>query len=126
MRKSQDSCKIAWALVCLALVALPLKNPAFARPSDPILTGEKPGPCDPKLESPDYVGGVDVDGNRITPADIDGGVSADLSHVAVTPIQGRDGGHGKVAVQGVKLTKGGPDCVAPKHGKKHSAPASGR
>ena len=126
MRKSQDSCKIAWALICLALVALPFENPAFAWASGPIRGSEKSAPCDPKLESPDYVGGVDTEGNRITPADVDGGVSVDLSHVAVTPIEGRHRGHDEVAVQGVELTQGEPDCVAPKHGKKHSVQPHGR
>ena len=126
MRKSQDSCKIALALICLTMVALPFGNRAFAGPSDPISWAKSPVPAIQNSASPDYVGGVDVDGNRITPADVDGGVSADLSHVEITPIQGRGGGHGKVAVQGVKLTHGEPDCVAPKHKNKHSAPPSGR
>ena len=38
---------------------------------DPILTGGPAGPCDPQRASADYVGGTDVNGNPVAPADLD-------------------------------------------------------
>ena len=43
---------------------------ARAPVSEPLLSGGKPGPCDPRLGQPDYVGGVDVSGNPVIPADV--------------------------------------------------------
>jgi hypothetical protein len=37
---------------------------------EPLLSDSKPGPCDPKSEQPDYVGGVDGTGNPVVPADV--------------------------------------------------------
>ena len=51
-------------------------GPAYAAaivhptPPEPLLTGGKPGPCDPKLGQPDYVAGVNVAGNPVPPADL--------------------------------------------------------
>jgi hypothetical protein len=36
---------------------------------DPLLTEAK-GPCDPRLDGPNYVPGTDVDGNPVAPADV--------------------------------------------------------
>lgn len=52
------------------LFALLMPGPALAAASNPLLSGGKPGSCDPRLDQPDYVGGVDVMGNRVVQADI--------------------------------------------------------
>jgi hypothetical protein len=41
-----------------------------AAPSERLLTDGTPGPCDARLDQPDYVGGVDVAGNPVAPADL--------------------------------------------------------
>jgi hypothetical protein len=51
-----------------ALILLLTVTAAFSRDTDPLLT-EAHGPCDPKLEGPDYVPGTDADGNPVAAAD---------------------------------------------------------
>jgi len=43
---------------------------AASSASSPLLSDGKPGPCDPKLDQPGYVSGVDVNGNPVASADI--------------------------------------------------------
>jgi hypothetical protein len=101
---------IATLLVSLVLVALP---PADAKPgpsTDSAVSSGRTITCDPNLAGPDYVGGVDVEGHRITPADIGGGPGVDLSHISATPIlaPGRHGRHMEVVVQGAEPTEPAP------------------
>jgi hypothetical protein len=104
---------IATLLVSLALVALPA---ADARPqvaTDSAVSSGKSDTCAPNLAGPDYVGGVDVSGNRVPPADIGGEVGVDLSDIFATPVPvpGRHGRHIEVVVQGAKPAK--PPCKRP-------------
>ena len=58
------------ALVFLALGTLAPAIAAAASPAaDPLLAGTQ-GPCDPRLDGPDYVAGTDVDGHPVTPAEL--------------------------------------------------------
>lgn len=41
--------------------------------ADPILSGSPPGPCAAQVAGADYVGGTDVLGNPVVPADAGGG-----------------------------------------------------
>lgn len=59
-------------LCFLALLVLLVPGPSVAARTikpDPLLNGTS-GPCDPKLEGPDYVAGTDVDGNPVAAADL--------------------------------------------------------
>ena len=76
VQQTQQNYKVfaAKALILLALVlpagslrAVPMAQPAA---SDPLLSDGQPGPCNPRLDQPDYVGGVDVAGNSVVPADV--------------------------------------------------------
>jgi len=64
--------QVKLALV-LAVAALGAAGPALAadgaRP-DPVLQGAMPGPCIGALEGPDYVPGLDADGQPVPRADI--------------------------------------------------------
>ena len=57
-------------IVLLALTAGTARSAGIASPgaSDPLR--EVRGPCDPRLDRPGYVGGVDVAGNPVRPADL--------------------------------------------------------
>ena len=59
-------------LGCLIVCCGPVRAASIVHPTppDPLLSEGKPGPCDPRLGQPDYVGGVDVAGNPVAPADI--------------------------------------------------------
>ena len=101
---------IATLLVSLGLIAL---SSAEARPGavpDSAVSSGKTNTCEPNLAGPDYVGGVDVEGNRIAPADIDGGSGVDLSRISATPVlaPGRLSRRVQVVVQGVEPAK--PPC----------------
>jgi hypothetical protein len=41
-----------------------------ASAQSPLLADGKPGPCDPQLDQPDYISGVDVNGNPVVSADV--------------------------------------------------------
>ena len=95
---------IATLLVSLALVTL---SSAGAKPGvaiDSAVMSGKTITCDPNPAGPDYVGGVDVSGNRITPADIGAGTGVDPSRISATPVlvPFRHGRHIEIVVQGVK------------------------
>jgi hypothetical protein len=69
VQQTQQNCFLAFAfLVVGTLVAPALATAAGPPRPDPLLTESK-GPCDPKLDGPDYVAGTDVDGNPVVPAD---------------------------------------------------------
>ena len=115
MRKTQGICprKTASLLVLLTLVALPSAHAQPpGKPSAPRFEHVS-APCEANRTQPDYLPGVDVYGNRVVPADLDGGASVDLQNVTVNPVV--PVGHGRqksdVIVQGVKLAKPVPACV---------------
>ncbi|MBU6299441.1 MAG: hypothetical protein KGJ79_11430 [Alphaproteobacteria bacterium] len=60
-----------------------------------------------------------MNGDRIVPADIGGGVAVDLSHILVEPllVPDRQGRHVKVAVQGVEFGPADPPCTPPDRAK---------
>jgi hypothetical protein len=73
VQHTQQNCWRSGAAFLGFLALLSLGNPSLGAPAaapDPLLTGTK-GPCDPKLDGPDYVAGTDVDGNPVVPADVD-------------------------------------------------------
>ena len=107
---------IATLLVSLALVALPEADAGPRAPVAGPAAGGKTRPCDADLAGPDYVGGVDVSGNRIAPADIGGGEGVDLSRVSATPIlaPGHHGRHVEIVVQGAEPAKSAPPCKRPR------------
>ena len=118
MRQTIEYSKLATALLCLALVALPGADARSVYPADPTLTGGKPGPCQPNLKSPAYVGGVDTRGNRIAPADLNG-AGVDLGSVSAAPIlePARSRHRISVVVLGAKHAEITQDCVPAKHGR---------
>ena len=65
MQQTQQNYSLAAAA---ALILLLTVTAAFSRDTDPLLT-EAHGPCDPRLDGPDYVPGTDVDGNPVAAAD---------------------------------------------------------
>jgi hypothetical protein len=73
----QDNYKVWLCGAILVAVVLVITNPAISvgivqpAPPDPILNGSPAGPCDPQSASADYVGGTDVNGNPVAPADLD-------------------------------------------------------
>ena len=75
-------------------------NALQAAPSGqaPLLTDGKPGPCDARLDQPDYVGGVDVAGNPVAPADVPA-ARTPVPEGALVPLNrgSRRGGQGPVA-----------------------------
>ena len=98
-------------------------GPAYAAaivhptPPEPLLTGGKPGPCDPKLGQPDYVAGVNVAGNPVPPADLPAAQTSLPAEILV-PLdgKGRHSGEGPVIAldgQALKpLLTPPPGCAA--------------
>lgn len=106
---------IATLLVLLELVALPYANARPRTAEDSAVNSGETDTCAPNLAGAGYVGGVDVEGNRITPADIGGGTSVDLGRISATPVlvPGRHGRQADVVVQGAEPAK--PPCERPPH-----------
>ena len=69
-----------------------------ARPDDSILTGPPPGPCAEAQAGPDYVGGTDVNGYPVVPADVGGGPRVTLNSETVYPEVRAGGTRTEVAV----------------------------
>ena len=70
---------------------------------DPILMGNSPGPCDPQLAQADLVGGTDVDGNPVAPADLSSAPVPFRGQIEV-PLKPKPGrAPAYVAVDGSKL-----------------------
>jgi hypothetical protein len=71
VQQTQENCFLALAFLALGTLLAPTLADAAAGPakSDSLLT-EARGPCDPKLDGPDYVAGTDVDGNPVATADL--------------------------------------------------------
>jgi len=78
----------------------------IVRPSapDPLLSGGRPGPCDPGLDQPDTVSGVDVNGNPVAQADLPAAKTAVPEEVLV-PLdrKGRRGAAPVAALDGQAL-----------------------
>jgi len=71
VQQAQLNYKILLCVAGLAIWALLTPSLAASQAGDPILDGGPPGPCDPKSDSADYVGGTDVGGHAVAPADLD-------------------------------------------------------
>ena len=108
---------IATLLVLLGLVALPNATAKHGGSLENAITSGETDTCDPKLAGADYVGGVDVSGNHVVPANIGGGFAVDLSHVSAAPIlvPGRHGRHVEVVVQGAEPAEPAPPCKGRPH-----------
>lgn len=68
--RKQNYGLVAAALV-LAVFSVGAGTISQPTPYDPVLQGPPPGNCDPQLSGADVVGGVDVNGNPVTSADLD-------------------------------------------------------
>ena len=81
MQQTQENCWLVLAFLVLGTLLAPTLADATAGTvqPDPLLTEAK-GPCDPRLDGPDYVAGTDVDGNPV--------VAADLSQVKIPAPKG--------------------------------------
>ena len=112
MATKPEGIGIAILLVLLAIIASPGVNAKPGTPKNNAVTSGKTSTCAPNLAGADYVGGVDVEGNRVAPADIGGGDSVDLSQISATPVlvPDRHGRHFEFVVQGVKPAKSAPGC----------------
>jgi hypothetical protein len=71
VQQTQENCWLALAFLVLGTLLAPTLADAAAGAAkpDPLLAEAK-GPCDPKLDGPDYVAGTDADGNPVVPADL--------------------------------------------------------
>lgn len=76
VQQTQQYYKKTLAVACVGLVAAIVTagstgaGIATRGAPQPILGGSATGPCDPRLDGPDYVPGVDVNGNPVAPADL--------------------------------------------------------
>lgn len=68
MQQTQENCLLALAFLALGTILAPTLATAASGP-DPLLNPAQ-GPCDPRLEGPDYVAGTDTDGNPVAAADL--------------------------------------------------------
>jgi hypothetical protein len=73
VQKAQQYCRLLAMTILIVLLALTVgtaRSAGIANPgaADPLR--EVRGPCDPRLDRPDYVGGSDVAGNPVAPADL--------------------------------------------------------
>lgn len=84
----QHYCGIRSVTIFLALLGCGALAPAAAGPTvpDPILLGAPSGPCQTGVAGADYVGGVDILGNPVAPADAaDHRVTAWVANEIVVP-----------------------------------------
>ena len=74
MQQAQQNYKAACGLILAILVAAGQAHAQIAARGapEPLLHDGPAGPCDPGLAGPDYVPGVDVNGNPVPPADLAG------------------------------------------------------
>lgn len=68
MQHAQQNYVLALIFLALGTLLAPALAAAASAP-DPLLA-EAAGPCDPRLDGPDYVAGTDVSGNPVAPADL--------------------------------------------------------
>ncbi len=96
VQQAQQYYKILTAGV-LILLATPATL-AAARPGtitgpdrpEPLLQNDPTGPCDPGLDQPDYVPGVDVNGNPVVAADLPA-PQVPVPNGVMVPLKGRGG-----------------------------------
>lgn len=74
MQHAQQNYKSACGLALAILIAAGQAHAGIVvrGAAKPLLNNGAAGPCDPGLAGPDYVSGVDVNGNPVLPADIAG------------------------------------------------------
>lgn len=76
MQQAQQYCWSGWVAAWIALaVGMAAATSSFAgitgaHVPDPLLDGAVSGPCDPRLDGPDYVPDVDVTGKPVVRADV--------------------------------------------------------
>ena len=71
MQQTQENCWLVLAFFVLGTLLAPtLADAAAGAPRPDPLLAEAKGPCDPKLDGPDYVAGTDVDGNPVVAANL--------------------------------------------------------
>ncbi len=73
MQQAQQYCRLLAMTILIVLLALTIGTARSAGitgrgASDPLR--EVKGPCDSRLDQPDYIGGTDVSGNPVAPADL--------------------------------------------------------
>ena len=108
MQQAQQNYRTAALSVLALFVALSANGPLLAAPivqhqrAAPLLSDGKPGPCDPRLDQPDYRGEVDVRGNPVAPADVPAARNPVPDGVLV-PLNKRRGQGPLVALDGVAL-----------------------
>lgn len=95
MQQTQQNYRyLGLGFLILAMLATALPSAAApATASDPLLT-EAQGPCDPRLDGPDYVPGTDADGHPVAPADMDQGKFL-VPDGALVPLGGKSRGKGR-------------------------------
>ena len=71
MRGWKQNYGVVAVAVLLAFASIGAGQISRPTPYDPVLQGPPSGPCDPRVASADVVGGVDVNGNPVAPADLD-------------------------------------------------------
>jgi hypothetical protein len=71
--------------------------------SEPILSGEADGPCDPQLGQPELTPGTDVEGHQVASADIQTGPVPVQGQILIPLKSGRRDSPAYVAVDGKKL-----------------------
>jgi hypothetical protein len=85
-----------WVLILLVIPAtLSAATPgAIARPAppEPLLQDAPTGPCDPGLDQPNYVLGVDVNGNPVAAADVPA-ARVPVPQGVMVPLKNRGGAH---------------------------------
>jgi hypothetical protein len=76
VQQAQQNCKKAWIAIRIGLMALAMAGSsahagiAIRGAPEPLLHDSVKGSCDPQLQSPGFVSGVDVNGNPVAPADL--------------------------------------------------------
>jgi hypothetical protein len=71
VQQTQENCWLALAFLVLGTLLAPtLADAAAGKVQPDPLLAEAKGPCNPRLDGPDYVAGTDVDGNPVVAADL--------------------------------------------------------
>lgn len=71
MQQTQENCWLVLGFLVLGTLLAPTLADAAAGGAQPDpLLAEAKGPCDSRLDGPDYVAGTDVDGNPVVAADL--------------------------------------------------------
>jgi hypothetical protein len=96
MQQTQQNCWMTvrrWLILLVIAIAATPGVAASAPKPDPLLS-EATGPCDPRLERPDYVAGADADGNPVAPADLSGNKIPAPKGILL-PLAGQSGPRGR-------------------------------